>query len=228
MEAELTALARTALVTLAALLPITNPPGNAPIFLALTGSMDEAARRAMARRVGLNCLVLLVAAAYVGSYVLAFFDISLPVVRVGGGLLVAATAWRLLAAEGDASGDAPGSTRKASPEEVAGRAFYPLSFPITVGPGSISIAITLGASLPSRGEPRLASSLGLLLGIGVASLAIWLAYRYASKLVRLLGTGGTAVFLRLSAFILLCIGVQICWDGFAELLAPWRPLGAGR
>ncbi len=131
--------------------------------------MDERARRAMARRVGLNCLVLLVAAAFVGNYVLAFFDISLAVVRVGGGLLVAATAWRLLAADGEAGGDAPGSSRAATPEEVAGRAFYPLSFPITVGPGSISIAITLGASLPASGVPRLSSSLGLLIGIWLAS-----------------------------------------------------------
>ena len=71
--------------------------------------------------------------------------------------------------------------------------------------------------------PRLSTSFGLLVGIGLASAAIWLAYRYASHLVRLLGSTGTAVFLRLSAFILLCIGVQICWDGLAELLAPWRP-----
>jgi len=225
LEAELAALVRAALVALAALLPITNPPGNAPIFLALTQAMEEQERRAVARRVALNCLVLLVAAAFVGNYVLAFFDISLAVVRVGGGLLVAATAWRLLAAESEASGDAPGASRAASPEEVAGRAFYPLSFPITVGPGSISIAITLGASLPARGVPRLSSSLGMLIGIWLACLAIWLAYRYASHLVRLLGSTGTAVFLRLSAFILLCIGVQICWDGVAELLAPWRPVG---
>lgn len=224
MEAEIVAFVRTGLVALAALLPITNPPGNAPIFLTLTRAMDEPARRAMARRVGLNCLVLLVAAAYVGNYVLAFFDISLAVVRVGGGLLVAATAWRLLAAESTEAGDSPGATRQATPEEVAGRAFYPLSFPITVGPGSISIAITLGASLPSQGTDRLWSSLGMLAGIWIASLAIWLAYRYASHLVRLLGSSGTAVFLRLSAFILLCIGVQICWDGIAELLAPWRPV----
>lgn len=224
METELATVATTALVTLAALLPITNPPGNAPIFLTLTRAMDEPARRAMARRVGLNCLVLLVAAAYVGTYVLAFFDISLAVVRVGGGLLVAATAWRLLAAEGEAGGDSPGATRQSTPEEVAGRAFYPLSFPITVGPGSISIAITLGASLPSPGAGRLWSSLGLAAGMWLAAVAIWLSYRYASRMVRVLGPGGTAVFLRLSAFILLCIGVQICWDGLAELLAPWRPV----
>lgn len=223
METELATIARTALVTLAALLPITNPPGNAPIFLALTGGMAEGERRGMARRVGLNCLVLLVAAAFVGTHVLAFFDISLPVVRVGGGLLVAATAWRLLAADGGESGDSPRSTRLTPEHEIAGHAFYPLSFPITVGPGSISIAITLGASLPKQGVPLLTTSAGLVIGISAASAAIWLAYRYASHLVRLLGLTGTAVFLRLSAFILLCIGVQICWDGLAELLAPWRP-----
>ena len=224
METEIATIVRTALVTLAALLPITNPPGNAPIFLALTGGMTEETRRGMARRIGLNCLILLVAAAYVGSYVLAFFGISLPAVRVGGGLLVAATAWRLLAAEGGASADSPGATRLTTAQEVAGRAFYPLSFPLTVGPGSISIAITLGAGLPKKGVPLVTTSAGLMLGIWAASVAIWLAYRYASHLVRLLGATGTAVFLRLSAFILLCIGVEIFWDGAAELLAPWRPL----
>jgi multiple antibiotic resistance protein len=225
VEAEAVGILRTALVTAAALLPITNPPGNAPIFLTLTQGMTEAARRSMARRVGLNCLILLIAAAFVGSHVLAFFDISLPVVRVGGGLLVAATAWRLLRAEGEGSGDPVGASRSMTAEEIAGRAFYPLSFPITVGPGAISIAITLGASLPKRGVPFLTTAVGLVIGVWLASMAIWLAYRYASRMVRRLGPTGTAVFLRLSAFILLCIGVQICWDGLAELLAPWRPAG---
>ncbi len=225
METELATVARTALVTLAALLPITNPPGNAPIFLALTQGMGDGARRAMARRVGLNCMLLLLAAAFVGSHVLAFFDISLPVVRVGGGILVAATAWRLLQAEGEKSGDPVGASRHVTPEEIAGRAFYPLSFPITVGPGSISIAITLGASVPKQGVPLLTTSAGLVIGIWAAALAIWLANRYALRMVTALGPTGTAVFLRLSAFILLCIGVQICWDGLNELLAPWKPAG---
>jgi multiple antibiotic resistance protein len=225
MEAEFASAARTALVTLAALLPITNPPGNAPIFLALTHGMGESERRAMARRVGLNCLVLLLSAAFFGRHVLAFFDISLPVVRVGGGLLVAATAWRLLRAEGEGSGDPVGASKSMTAEELAGRAFYPLSFPITVGPGSISIAITLGASLPRQGVPFVVTAAGLVAGIWVAALAIWLSFRYAGHMVRWLGPTGTAVFLRLSAFILLCIGVQIGWDGLSELLAPWRAGG---
>ena len=224
MEGSLAAFLTTAAITIAALLPITNPPGNAPIFLSLTRELSDEERVSMSRRVALNCLALLVVGMFGGTYILGFFDISLPVVRVAGGLLVAATAWRLLSTEGNA-GDAPMATRYRNPSEIAGRAFYPLSFPLTVGPGSISIAITLGASLPSRGVPLVVTALGSLAGLVTVALAIYLAYRYAPRMVRLLGESGTAVFLRLSAFILLCIGVQICWDGFSELLAPWRAAG---
>jgi len=222
VEGSLAGFLATALVTIAALIPITNPPGNAPIFISLTRGMGEAERASMAMRVALNCFALLIAGTFVGSYILQFFDISLPVVRVAGGLLVASTAWRLLNAEGGTASDAPSATMQKTPAEIAGRAFYPLSFPLTVGPGSISIAITLGAALPSRGTQLVAVSAGLIAGILVVSLAIYLAYRFATRFVRLLGETGTAVFLRLSAFILLCIGVQICWDGASELLAPWR------
>lgn len=219
---EATGFLATALVTVAALIPITNPPGGAPIFLTLTAGMGTEEREAMAGRVAIYCFALLIFGAFGGSYVLRFFDISLPVVRVAGGLLVAATAWRLLTAEANEATDAPTAAMQKSAAEVAGRAFYPLSFPLTVGPGSISIAITLGASLPPRGIPELISSAGLVAGIAFTCLAIWIVYRYAARFVRLLGETGTAVFLRLSAFILLCIGVQICWDGASELLGSVR------
>lgn len=223
MDANVAAFFTTALITIAALLPITNPPGNAPIFLSLTRELADAERDQAAARVALYCLAMLVVGMFGGTYILGFFDISLPVVRVAGGLLVAATAWRLLTAEGGSEGDAPRASRFRNPAEVAGHAFYPLAFPLTVGPGSISIAITLGAGLPSRGMPALVTAAGSVAGLVTVSLAIYLAYRFAPRMVRLLGETGTAVFLRLSAFILLCIGVQICWEGLNELLTPWKP-----
>jgi multiple antibiotic resistance protein len=223
MDGSATGFLTAMLFTIAALIPITNPPGNAPIFLSYTRSFEEGERNAMARRVAMNCFVMLTLAAFTGIYVLEYFGISLPVVRVAGGLLVAATAWRLLNAEEGEGSDAPSAApNKLTAAQAAGRAFYPLSFPITVGPGSIATAITLGVALPSRGVQLLSSAAGMVVGITLVSLAIYLADRYASKLVRILGETGTAVFLRLSAFILLCIGVQICWDGVSELLAPWK------
>ena len=132
------------LVTVAALLPIVNPLGSAPIFLAHSADLPPAARTHLAWVVARNALLLLVAAMLAGSYVLAFFGISIPIVRVAGGLVVLATGWQLLHA-GDELDAPPAATSDAWRRETARRGFYPLTFPLTVGPGSISVAITLGA-----------------------------------------------------------------------------------
>ncbi len=88
---ELAIFHRTAFLVTAALLPIINPPGAAPIFLSMTEGMDSRLRRRMATRVAIHCLILLIVAMFIGSYVLAFFGISLMAVRIGGGLLVMAS-----------------------------------------------------------------------------------------------------------------------------------------
>lgn len=225
MDFDFAAVLKTTLLAIAALLPITNPPGAAPVFLRFTQGLDDAERTAAARSVAINCFFILVVSAFIGIYVLAYFGISLAVVRVGGGLLVAATAWRMLAADDDDDDDAPAKQHKVSAAKVRGQTFYPLAFPLIVGPGSIATAITIGTTLPPHGIRALGSGAGLVAGLAVVALAIYLANRYASRLMRLLGETGTAVFLQLSAFILLCIGVQITWDGVSELLKPWRPIG---
>lgn len=220
MGAEIAAAMGAVLVTALALLPITNPPGNAPIFLSLTQGLTDSERELIARKVGMNCAAMMVGAFLVGSHILDFFGISLPVVRVAGGMLVVATAWGMIRAEPDERRQDPPVKVKAS--DVAGRAFYPLSFPLTVGPGTIATAITLGTAISVRGVKEVVKVGASIVGIVLVALAIYFAYRYASILVRRLGPNGTAVFLRLSAFILLCIGVQIVWDGASELLAPWK------
>lgn len=203
------------------LLPIVNPVGNAPIFLSLTHATDDVAARRVARRVGINCLLLLVATLFIGSTVLRLFGISLAVVRVGGGLLVAANGWRLLhdtAADSIKAAVAASQEPGMSEAELAKRSFYPIAFPLTVGPGTISAAITLGAHMPVVGVERLAVGVASALGAGVTASVIFLCYRFAPLLVRRLGDVGTTVLLRLSAFILLCVGVQITWAGMAELI----------
>jgi len=208
------------LVTLAALLPIVNPLGTAPIFLAMSADLPPQARHRLATVVARNAFLLLAAALLIGSYVLQFFGISLPVVRVAGGLVLVAAGWRLLH-EGHADEDRP-AVVDAWERETARRGFYPLTFPLTVGPGSISIAITLGA----RSAGNVASAaMGLvadLIGLLVIAVTVYLSYRFASKLIAWLGETGTNVFLRLSAFILLCVGVSILWGGVVGLLADLR------
>jgi multiple antibiotic resistance protein len=205
------------LVTVAALLPIVNPIGSAPIFLAHSGDLPPAARRHLAWVVARNAFLLLVAAMLAGSHLLAFFGISIPIVRVAGGLVLLATGWRLLHA-GDEPDAPPSTLTDAWRGETAKRGFYPLTFPLTVGPGSISVAITLGAGAALDRPAGLMRVGAGVIGAAIIAVAINVCYRFATRLITALGETGTNVFLRLSAFILLCVGVGIFWSGIVGLV----------
>ena len=208
--------ANTFLLCFAALFPIINPVGNAPLFLGLTRSRTYAERNALAGRVAVNSFFLLLASLLVGSHVLEFFGISLPVVRIGGGLVVAAFGWQLLNSGVSTDGDAAAASPTPKPLDT----FYPLTMPLTVGPGSISTAIALGSQRPSSADLTQLLMLGAaaIAGLVAIAVAIYLCYRFAEGTVTKLGPSGTNVVVRLSAFILLCIGIQIMWTGWAELM----------
>ncbi len=208
------------LVTLVfgALVSIINPPGSVPLFLATTEGCSTAMRRTLAWRVALNVFAILVVSMFVGSHILDFFGISLPVVQVGGGLLITSIGWGLLNRREDRLTEVGASPWTA--DQVATRAFYPLTLPLTVGPGSISVAITLGANTSQTGLHVLALVPAMTIGVALIALAIYLCYRFAEDIAHLLGQTGTSVFLRLSAFIALCVGVQITWNGVSALLNP--------
>src|SRR5450631_443143 len=196
-------------LTFAGLFPIVNPLESAPFFLALTKSLPSAQRSALARSVAINGFVLLLGSMALGPWLLEFFGIRLPVVRIAGGLVVTALGWKLLTQEDFSdhanSGDLPAGRRKIG-------SFYPLTMPLTVGPGSMSVAITIGSRKPA-GIPPLSEILqhmtGALLGIVAIASTIYLAYRFASTMARVLGETGVEVLVRLSAFILMCIGIEI-------------------
>jgi multiple antibiotic resistance protein len=212
--AQLSVYANAILFTLATLLPIVNPLGTAPIFLSMTADLPVAARRRLAVVVARYSALLLAAAMLIGSYVLELFGVSLPIVRVGGGLLVTANGWRLLnSEEKKIEGGGPVDAWE---REAERRAFYPLTFPLTTGPGSVSIAITLGARAKHQSFEVVAD----LIGVALVGFTVWFSYRFASRLIAYLGETGTEVFLKLSSFILLCIGVSIIWSGLVDLIRP--------
>ena len=215
----LAAFGKSFLFVLAALLPILNPAATAPIFLGLTEGASERTRALLARRIARYMLCLMLGSMLIGSYVLEFFGISLPIVRVGGGLILAATAWRLLTANHVSEDSRTGLAEAFTPEMARRHAFYPLTFPVSCGPGSIAAAITVGVSLSdSRMTVALARVGGGVAALVAIAVLLYLAFRYAEHLLRPLGEAGSVIFLRLSAFILLCLGVQIVWDGVSELL----------
>jgi multiple antibiotic resistance protein len=184
--------------------------------LARTADYSASARVALARRITVNCFFLLIGSYFIGSYILAFFGISLPVVQVGGGLIVISTGWTMLKqGEGDERRQLHQSTQ---PQDLFGQAFYPLTLPLTVGPGSISVAVTLGANAARHHGLQILSMIAALIASALIALSVYLCYAFADRLARILGATGMNVMMRLSAFLLVCIGVQIVWNGASTLL----------
>jgi multiple antibiotic resistance protein len=201
------------------LLPIINPLGTAPVFTATAGD-DPSTTRQLARQVAINCMFILVASMLVGTYVLDLFGISIPIVRIGGGLLVAASGWRMLnRTDDDEVKNAVQRTQRTdlTHAEIAKRSFFPVTFPLTTGPGTIAASIAIGAGLPRQPALYVVNAFIALLGAALTVAVIYLVYRNASRLMARLGEVGRLVMMRLMAFVLLCIGLQILWTGWAEL-----------
>lgn len=207
---------KAALLVPLTLLPILNPLGNATVFASAAAGAGPELESRLARQVALNCLFLLMGAMLIGSQVLAFFGISLPAVRLGGGLMVAAAGWRFL---NETAGQAPQDSNAWSEAALKTRSFYPISFPLTAGPGSLAAAITLGASEPAGLFDRALSVAGSMLGLTITVAVIYLFYRHASRIVGVLGEAGTVVVRRLFSFILLCAGIQVAWNAALDLLS---------
>jgi multiple antibiotic resistance protein len=212
----ITLLLQKAFVVFATLTPIINAPGMAPIFLTLTDGLSNATRSRVARQIAISGFLLVIGSVLIGSPLLAFFGVSLPVLRIAGGMLVTATAWQLLRSEHPRPLAGPLHDR-ATEGSSSIAAFYPLTFPLTVGPGTISMSMTLGAEFGGTHLPTYIGLIALAIGTALAAAVIFLSYRFASALTRTLGETGTIVFLRLSSFILLCIGIQIGWEGLSYL-----------
>lgn len=208
--------AKVFFLTLSTLFPIVDPLAGSPLFLALTNEYLAETRKRLSERVAVFSLVLMIGSYFIGSHVLSFFGVSLPVVQVGGGLVVVATGWTMLMQQGDTSDAKPANI---PPQDIYRQAFYPLTLPLTVGPGSISVAITLGANSTRHYGLHVLNILAALLAMALIAVSIALCYGFADRLARILGKTGTTVIIRLTAFLLVCIGVQIMWNGISTLVS---------
>lgn len=220
MTDDLRGLLSGALLTFAALFPIVNPLAIAPIFLSLTRALDDRQRRVLALKVAINGLILLLVTLLIGDYLLTFFGVSVPVVQIAGGLVVASLGWRLLQAPEEDTETRPPQTWSA----IESKALYPLTLPLTVGPGALSVAITIGANFPSTPQTFIFDITSAAVGILGVAVSVFVCFGYADRVSSHLGPRGLAVVMRLSAFILLCIGIQIMWNGIDVLFGITKPL----
>ena len=222
------------LIAFTALLPLINPLGSALVLMGLVGDAPPAVYRTLARRIAINNIAFLAVVELLGSAILRFFGISLPIVQVAGGLVIASLGWGVLN-EKDSSADARDKQEVArlstdtqnaaarsteqSFSSVEQKSFYPFTFPLTSGPGTLVLMLTLSARFSAgKVTQDVLEHVGLFLAVLVLSGLVYLCYAYAPRLQAAISPTTVHGILRIIAFILICIGVQIAWNGMTTLL----------
>ena len=201
-----------------ALLPVVNPVGSSLVFLGIVGTAPKEVFRVLARKIAVNTALFLLAIDVAGAAVLKLFGISLPVVQLAGGLVLAAMGWELLNKT-----EAP-TQQETSPVQsdfatLRAKIFYPFTFPVTAGPGVLVVMLTLSAHA-SKGTivDMVLAHLGVLFGMALMCLAVLIFYAYAPVIAGKISPSTAHGILRVVAFILFCIGVQIAWNGVSALV----------
>jgi multiple antibiotic resistance protein len=211
------------LIAFSVLIPLINPLGSALVFLGLAGDAPASVYRSLARRIAINNVIFLVIIEMLGEAILRFFGISLPIVQVSGGIVIAAMGWSVLN-ERDARANSRNKQEETEVrdetkmEDLEHKVFYPFTFPITSGPGTLVAVVTLTAHISDKSIAKdVQAHAGIFLAIVVLSALIYFCYAYAPRITKVISPSTAHGILRVVAFILLCIGVQIAWNGLSVL-----------
>jgi multiple antibiotic resistance protein len=209
-------------IAFSALLPLVNPLGSALVFYGLVGAAPPEVYRRLARKIAINTVIFLLVIELIGAALLSFFGVSLPIVEVAGGLVLAAMGWSLLNQQGAAAHQQEKEDQAQASDDIEKlfqQAFYPLTFPVTAGPGCIVIMLTLTAHASTHSVvANLLSHLGISVAVIVLCVLVYFAYSYAPLITRKISPQTARGIVRVVAFLLLCIGVQIAWNGVSSLM----------
>jgi multiple antibiotic resistance protein len=213
------------LIAFSVLLPLINPLGSALVFLGLVGDAPPILIRMLARRIAISNIIFLAIIELLGATILRFFGISLPIVQLSGGIVIAAMGWGLLNQKSagansrmkeEETGERPETDTRHLEEGI----FYPFTFPITSGPGTLVGLLTLTAHISNQVlAQNILAHAGVFLAVVVISLLCYFSYAYAAKITKTIPPSTAHGILRVIAFVLFCIGIQIGWNGLSALLA---------
>lgn len=216
------------LLAFSGLIAIVNPIGGSLIFAQVASAYSHDERVELSRRIGVYAAFIMLGALWAGTPILNFFGVSLGSLRIAGGLVVMSSAWTQLnrpearearkQAEASGSQGRPPAERRAEPIQgsLSEVAFFPLTLPFTTGPGTIAVAITLGANRPEAFADRLGFYGGVSLAALCVAVIVALVYASADRVVALIGPVRARVAGRLFAFLLLCVGTQILVTGLKD------------
>lgn len=210
---------QTIIFSFAALFPVLNPIGSSIIILSIVEGASSQELNTLAYKIALYTAVMLVVALFTGSWILRIFGITVPIVLIGGGFILAFIGWQLLNKPAETHHQDIKAIHDADQANFNSMTFYPLTMPVTAGPGCIAVVIALGAhSLRPNLSQTFYYQSATALGILLVATVIYLCYRYAHVITRKLGASGTEVIMRLAAFFNVCIGLQLMWHGTETLI----------
>ena len=199
------------------LLPVINPFSGAMFYSKMARNLNDRDRAFVANRIALYCMIVLIICMTCGQIILNLFGISVGVLQFAGGIVLFAMGWKVLnAPTQDGNGEKPVALPRAQLKTMA---FYPFTLPLTTGPGAIAAAVALTASAPYTAE----HFIGTTLAIFATVFVVWVCYRFCDRFSRVVGLAGSDAFVRVFAFIMICLGVSIGWQGFEVLGLSIKP-----
>ena len=214
----------TFLLAFTALLPLINPLGTSLVFVGLVGEAPPEVYKRLARKIAVNNVIFLAIIELLGSAILDFFWISLPIVQLSGGLVIAVMGWSVLNERDERAAEQSEAQQVevravVSERALEEKAFYPFTFPVTSGPGTLVAMLTLTARISERNiTAEVLGHAGVFAAVLVLSALVYVCYGYAPRITKAISPSTAHGILRVVAFILLCIGVQIAWNGLSVLL----------
>lgn len=220
MIAELHTFVRLLFVGVVALFPVVNPIGTAFVVMPYFAHLDRAGKKRAVGMITLYAFCVCAVALIAGQWILKLFGLSIPVVQLAGGIMICKMGWGFLTSDKDDSADSSSDGDVAEPRHrnIDNLLFYPLTFPLTTGAGTISVLLTLSAHGADADLRQLALNMAaILLAIVVMCVLVYVFFLNTQRIERYLGSQGEKIFNRLIAFFIFCIGLQIAISGLKTL-----------
>ena len=202
-----------------ALFPVVNPIGSAFIVSPFFENLDDKEKKRAVRKIVFNAFVVCSVALFAGEWILQLFGLSIPVIQLAGGIMICKMGWDSLSSNNtndEEEGAAPDANVQ---HNIDGKLFYPITFPITTGAGTISVLFTLSAhSAGTNTTSWLIDTGAILLAVIFTCILIYIFYLNTKRLIHYLGSNGELIISRISAFLIFCVGLQIAITGIMTLV----------
>ena len=204
-----------------ALFPVINPLGNGFVVNGFFTDLDPQQRKAAIQKLTFNFIMIGVGTLVIGHLFLLIFGLAIPVIQLGGGILICKTAMELL---GDSGSTDKGEETSQNVDgfrwkNIEQKIFYPITFPISIGPGSISVIFTLMASASVKGKLLHTGINYLVIALVIICMAgiLYVFLSQGQRIIQKLGPVGNQIINKLVAFFTFCIGIQISVTGISQI-----------